>query len=388
MFALRLFRLVFGYVCFRAEGGFPERFINLCAQRGIDIRDVGIEQRVISAKIDARSYKKLRPIARASGMNLRVTEKKGLPFFLFRSRDRVGLAVGAVFFAVFVTAASLFVWNVDTCGSCAVSNEKLLQVAKELGVYPGAFLPRINPAFVNEQAMMKLSGKVSWVAVNIKGAEASVEVREYTERKQDETFGPPCNIVADFDGTLLTLEVFNGQKANFEGCGVKKGDLLISGIAENRDASSVFMEARGRATALHNDEITAVQGKDEKIGKYTKQKTVKFFRFFGITVPLGFFQRGGSYDEFYSESRLEYGKKELPFWIMRKTRLYYQEQTADVSAYLSFFDSFTSLAYNKYKQTNILSSKIQVKNENGRLSVFGYNKCIDFIGEKKLIDFG
>ena len=252
-----LFRLLFGYVRFCAYGGFAERFVNLCDLQKVKVRSLSFNEERLEGFVTARDYKKLRPVAKRSGMRLSCLSKHGLPFFLFRNRNRVGLAIGAAFFAVFMCIMSLFLWSVDTVGSERLSREEILSVAKSFGLREGAFIPKIDVHELSDSMITEMNGKLLWAAVNISGCRAVIEVRDYIQKPESKTYGEPCNIVADFDGLLLSLQVYNGTKANREGNGVKKGDLLISGssgwglqprtvIGQTRDGQLMLSVVDGR----------------------------------------------------------------------------------------------------------------------------------------------
>lgn len=389
MYLLKLFRFIVGYVAFTASGGFSERFLNLCSQQGINITDVKMNEKSVTAEIQASKYKKLRKIARLSGSKLRCTEKHGLYFFLRQRRDRVGLAVGAVFFVVFMSVASLFVWNVECVGSENLSEQTILEAAENAGIYPGAFCHSINQVQAANNIITELNGKLSWVSVNLRGSHAIVEVRDYIARRQDETYSDPCNIVADFDGVLLSVEVHNGTKANYEGGGVKKGDLLISGIAENRDTSSIFMEARGVITAVHQDSFSVRGSLKREVKKYRQYKTVKSIGLFGLKIPLGFFGAKGEYDEFSESAALYFGNVRLPFTIRKTTRAYYEtDEYAEKGKLCTvIFDDFTHEEYERYKNTTILENKISFPKSENMLTVSSESRCIDFMGVKQKIEF-
>ena len=389
MFFLKLLRYILGFVSFRAEGGFHERFLNLCSQRNIRLHNVKMNDKSFTAEIQASEYKRLRAVARLSGARLKCLEKHGLVFFLRRHEDRAGLAVGGVFFAVFMCFASLFVWNVETVGSEKLSSLEILLSAKKAGIYPGALSRDIRQTDAANDMITDLNGKLSWVSVNIKGSHAIIEVRDYMERRDDETYCEPCNIVADFDGVLLSVQVHNGTKASFEGSGVKKGDLLISGISENRDTSSIFMEARGVVTAIHNDTVTVKKDLERAVKKYVRKKTVSKLGFFGIRIPLGFFKDGLEYDEFEETAALYFGKVRLPFYILRVTRAYYEktiEEEAEKSITL-LFDEFTDTEYDEHKNTRILSTSIGISENQKQISVCCESECIDYMGVKQKIVF-
>ncbi|MCM1544636.1 MAG: sporulation protein YqfD, partial [Ruminococcus sp.] len=316
MFIIEFFRRIFGYVTFCASGGFGERFINLCASQSIEIRNIEICKNSIIADTKVKNYQRLRHIARKSGMTIRATKKHGLPFFCNKHKNRIGLLIGAVFFAAFMSIMSLFIWNVETVGSEKISSSEILGAVEEFGLKKGAFSAKVNEEEIVRQVMMKMSGKLSWMAVNIKGCHAVVEVRDYEPRPDDETYTDPCNIIADFDGLILSMDIYNGKKANYEGNGVSNGDLLISGIVENRDTSSQFMEARGEITALHNDEIKTETSAVNEMKIYKKIKAVSSLKFFWLKIPLGFFAADKAFDEFVTEEYVNYGDCELPLGII------------------------------------------------------------------------
>ena len=65
MFLVRLANFIYGYVVIIIEGMFPERFLNICARRGIYLWNVKKEGKYqISANISVRGFKMVRPVAK------------------------------------------------------------------------------------------------------------------------------------------------------------------------------------------------------------------------------------------------------------------------------------------------------------------------------------
>lgn len=385
---VKIVRFLKGYVKFSAEGGFSERFVNLCEQKRLGVRSLVFKEERLEGFVSASDYKKLRAVAKLSGMKLSCVSKYGLPFFLFKNRNRVGLAFGAAFFVLFMSIMSLFIWSIETVGSENISDAELLSVAEEYGLKTGCFRPFVDVHEISDGMIKSLNGRLLWVAVNISGSRAVVEVRDYIEKPESKTYSEPSNLVADFDGLLLSLEVHNGTKANFEGNGVKKGDLLISGIVENRDLSSVFYEARGTVTALHNNTVKAEVPLVGSCKRCIAKRSVYTLRLFWLKIPLGFFKSGGSYDEFKSESVLELDSHPMPFSVEKRTRIYYVAESGSTGLEKeAAFDEYTRLGYEKYKNTNVLKTRLTVKNDGKRLTVSGNSRCIDFMGVKQKINF-
>ena len=91
MFLIKLLRFLFGYVRFESGGGFPERFLNLCAQAHFPLWEVTSRGGTMKAFTTVKCYKKFRSYARKAGVRLRVKERRGLPFLLRRYRKRIGI---------------------------------------------------------------------------------------------------------------------------------------------------------------------------------------------------------------------------------------------------------------------------------------------------------
>ena len=93
---LRFFR---GYVIFEILGAFPERFINICMHRGIFVFNISRENGFFAAMY-LSDYRKIRTLAKKSGVHLRVRKRIGIPFLLAKYKNRRGLFVGLILFLV------------------------------------------------------------------------------------------------------------------------------------------------------------------------------------------------------------------------------------------------------------------------------------------------
>lgn len=386
MFLIKLYRFIVGSVVFEAYGGFGERFINLCCNRGIEIRDTKLNKNKIKAIVKADEYKYLRSIAKRSGMKLKAIKKYGIPFFVMKHKNRVGLLIGGILFSVLLFLSTFFIWSIDVTGGENISHDQIIEIMQTLGVKEGELRKNIDVKDVSEKAMQKLSSKVSWLSVNIKGTHANIEVRDYKPRKKDETYSSPCNIIADFDGLLLTASVTSGKKICKEGGGVNKGDILISGIVENRDTSSQFMEARGVITALHNVELKAETAATVKGITFENAKKSFTLSLFGIKVPL-VHQKDRSEDflTFQTEKKLKYANVVLPFSVIETTTVHKTEYTGQKNLSGVTADRFAQQFYEKFKNTLVLSSEISFKTQGETVALNSTSKCIDFMGKKQKI---
>ncbi len=380
IYILRYFR---GYVEFEASGGFIERFINLCAVNRIPTWDMEINKGNIKASVLRTNFKKLRKVSRKSGCKININQKCGLPFFMRKNKNRVGLLVSAVFLVVFFTVMNQFIWITEVTGTDTVSHEEIKNYVAESGLKAGTFTPSVDTVTISRNAVNHFNGRLMWMAINIKGSKAVIEVRDYVDEHEDKQFRDPCNIVADFEGKIISVEVINGYKEIHEGSAVKKGDLLISGVLENRDMSTSYCEARGRITALHSIEETAFYPiKSENRSQISKIKTRYSIYLFGMKIPLGYI-RNSSYN-FINEhnSYLNIDGNTLPFGII-KTVYCKTEGSRNNNNFgiLYCLDRFADNFYGKYKNTNILNSKLSIIKKDDGYKIKESLECIDFIGE-------
>lgn len=76
----RILRYIKGYVRIRITGYSPERFLNLCKYRKIPVWGLLPGRNFYDMNITIAGMKKLKPILKKTGTNLRILEKNGLPF--------------------------------------------------------------------------------------------------------------------------------------------------------------------------------------------------------------------------------------------------------------------------------------------------------------------
>lgn len=381
-----LFRFFKGYVTFEVSEGFLERFINLCTQRRIGIFDVKNVNSHIVAKISPKDFEKLNEIAIKSGSKIDIINESGLPFIISKNRHRVGLIYGSVFFLVFILIMNRFLWCVDSSGSEKYSKEQIIEVAQLVGVKQGVFLPLFDEKKAAREIYKYFDGELSWVSVNVKGSIAFIEVRDTkvpTEPQDEE----PCNIIADFDGVILSDETLSGIKSITKGNAVKKGDLLISGVIENEDSSTVYYKAKGNFTATHKTIANTERKYDKKCCTYKNSESYICLHIFGVDIPIKFKGFGKEKtDTFKYTQYIKFFDMNLPFGY---TRIFSVQNDDTISkkhvSYIYTCNEYEKETYEKYKNTNIISYKVNILNGTSSIAVTGEYDCIDFIGVEQPI---
>ena len=321
MLVVRLVRFFLGYVSFKAYGGFAERFINLCRLNNIVLWNLRCRDSVITACTDCRGYKKIRTVARKSGMRVRMQGKHGLPFFAERHSRRIGLVIGACLCASIVIILSTRIWSIDVIGNKRIPAETIIAVFEELGVKKGSSASKFDIGLTEIEAQKRLDG-IAWLNMNISGSTVMIEVRETVESPEiDEDKTTPTDIVAARDGQIVILRPFNGTAEQITGTSVLKGDLLISGIEENGDKTVSFCRASGYVVARTNRKIKTAVQTEFKTFRIKESKKSYILDFIFFSIPLG-----RQYDGAYKEKNfITINGVTLPVTLTACRKNYYEE---------------------------------------------------------------
>lgn len=283
---LRLLRLWRGYVRFEILSPFPERFINLTVRKRIPIWDTARRNGRAYASMYNRDYRRIRPDARKAKARLRILKRRGLPVLIHRYRGRVGLAIGALMFALTVFVMSQFIWSVEITGIDRISQTEIQEDLRQEGFFVGAFKPAMDFDEISRNVMIR-NKDVGWMAINVTGSYASVEIKEEQLPPAVENIYDPCNIKASCDAVIVRSEVREGKMLLTEGSGVVKDQLLVSGVIEDAlgGVSFVHADAVIEAKTVHRAtfECGTAQQKACFTGTIHERKTLCFL---GADLPL------------------------------------------------------------------------------------------------------
>lgn len=384
---VKLLKYLLGYVVFEAKGGFCERFINLCAMRRINIWDVALSDDVIRAKIGIKKFAKLRSIAKKTGAKISIVQRRGLPFYLRNNKDRIGLLIGVGIFIFFMTVMNSFVWCIQTVDSEKFSREQILQAAGNAGLSYGIWVKNFDEEKAAREIYKAFEGELSWVKVNIKGSLAVVDFRDKVKKIEKDEKGEPSNIIADFDGVIISDETFQGSKNKSRGDTVVIGDVLISGVVEGVDMKPLYYQAKGNFSALHTVSKEFLMKNDTPFYKNKAIDESLAVIIFGLEIPISFYGYTAENSKCLTyESYIEFEGYRLPFGIKKTVAVNYnKKEINDRNKGLIGIFKYSEYIYKSFKNTNILSYKVKTTKTSDGLKVSGEYQCIDFIGQSRAI---
>lgn len=377
-----------GYISIIIEGLFPERFINLCTKNKIPLWNIHRKTEIgITADIGTMDFKKLRKISRNSRCKVHIYKKCGLPFFLYRHRKRKALVLGFAIFFTLLWGLTQFVWVIDITGNKKIEDTVILEYAKKGGLKTGMLAVTVESKKVQNYIMTNME-ELSFVSVNRTGTTVQIDVREREEQREHFDKNTPSNIIATQSGVIESVLVQSGTASVKKGDIVYKGQLLVSGAADNAYLGIKYSnsDAQIKARVWHEKTVDLPYYIEEKVptGEVKRKKTIKFFDF-SVNLYIKNKILFEKYDILSYTNYISLGKgKILPIGVETTSYEEYEikrtELTEEETKKL-LLDDLNKL----YKDSEIISRTFEIKN-NKMTAVF---ECIEEIGrEEELNDNG
>lgn len=220
---------LFGCLLVEIRGFSLERFFNMCGVHGIEIWNVSDTGGSCRFYLTVKGFKKIKPIVRKSKVRLRILDKFGLPFFLYRNRKRKLYAAGLITFFTVLYLLSGFIWDIEFDGNHMYTYDTLIKYCETEEIRYGMRKSKIDCDAL-EEALRSAFPEITWVSARVSGTRLLVKIKENevmsTIPAKDES---PRDLVAQTDGVITSMIVRRGVPAVSVGDEVKKGDVLVSG---------------------------------------------------------------------------------------------------------------------------------------------------------------
>ena len=354
MIVTTLLRAFAGTVELQVSGGYPERFLNLLNRNRIGVWDLRKEGNCIFLRMARRDYKKIRPFVRKSGVTVHVIGKHGAPVLLHKYRRRKGILVGVLLAFGVMAAMSCFVWDVEVVGNQSLSSQQVLDLFEGYGIKPGILRSKVDPGKLQKQAMLDLP-EVSWISIYLNGTKAVIQLKERVVPPDIIPEDTPCNLIASKEGQIKRVEAYDGQTVVKLNQGVKKGDLLVSGIVTDSLGQNTY-EIR----------VPLEQTKRESTGKVI---TRRYLGVFGTQLPLFLAtQLRGQYEIEHTEQPVTLFGFSLPMKLYTLTYREYTEEQINYTEQEAEQEALRQLEEKKAQElsdVDIISEQTEGNLENG-----------------------
>ena len=245
-----------GQVLVHIESGCPERVVNLCAGAEVPFWDVQWLSPVeLTLRTTRRGLAQVRRAAEQVGAAATVRREQGAPLLARRLRRRYVLLAAALLTVLLVVEGNFTIWEFQVSGNETVSDEAVLRALEDYGITIGTRSLDIDQKDMRNHVLLELEDVV-WLAVNVRGCVARVQVVERV-RGQDMVEDGPANVVARRPGLVTRVEALGGQAAVVPGDTVTQGQLLISGAVDLDNGGLRWQHGMGRVWARTWYELTA-----------------------------------------------------------------------------------------------------------------------------------
>ena len=383
---ISFFRFLFGENEFSASSDDATRLLNLFMDYRVVYRDFMSEDDRVTFRCSSYSSLIITRLCRKNGIELTKTYSRGIPPALYRYRKRAGLFVGALIAAALLFIYDDYVWDITVSGNETVTYSEVVEALENHGLSVGSVISELNVDRI-KTAVMVDDDRIAWMAINVEGTVAHVQIRE-NEKANGDTPKKPANVVAALDGQIEKVEVFRGSAAVISGQAVRKGDILISGIKDLKTGGFSVTRANGRVYAI-TERTFRVEIPYEYEQKNYEKAEIKEISviFFGKIIKV--LKINGNNGEFCDTiDRVDMidlpGGNYLPFGIKRVESIPYSVTDGRYTA-----DEAMELAYYRLEQdisasvpdAQILSKKIESEIGEDSYVLICTVRCIEDIAE-------
>lgn len=314
---VNLLRWISGYYDISVEGKFTERFINLASRKGVNLWKLKKINGCIYCCVKKSESAIIQTAAEKTRNSIHIINEHGLPFILRKYRHRSGLLAGAVLFVIFCKIMSCFIWSIDYHLPAMINKYEMQSLLEEYGFHEGAYSKGLDVSGIIDRVSLR-DNRISWMSINIIGSCAEVHVSpdlSQTINKRDTSL--TSNMLSLADGTVTRIKVKNGTAKIAVGDGIKKGQMLVSGVMEYNDGTTVIVDSNAQvfAKTARSTEITIP--KNIEVPVFSEDTAVKNeLVLFGITIPFSLQDTPESRHIKTTESQqLTFLEKRLPLYV-------------------------------------------------------------------------
>lgn len=389
-----------GYLRIRITGYSPERFLNLCKHKGIEMWGLEAKSQAYEMYMTVSGFRKLKPILKKTRTHIIVLERYGVPFFFHKYRKRKVFFISIFLCIGMIYILSRFIWNIDIKGNQTITDEVLIEYLETESVYHGMKRNEVNCEKIDTN-IRKNFDEIIWVSTSLDGCNIIIQVKENTDTFQvGQIEEEPSDIISIADGIVTQIITRSGVPCVKEGDSVKTGDLLVTGTVEvKNDAGEVVREDYKAADADIYAEVqipyediceTVYQAK-----KYTNKRHKEIYiTLFGYRIALGIKKaETNNYEIQSQETKLQmnqnfrlpisYGEyKGKGYQFIEKKRTKEEKETIlnyNLDLYCKELEESGAI---------ILEKLIQIVEEENGMRAKGYLKVTQPIGTtRKSVDF-
>ncbi len=267
------------------------RFINLCVNRQIELRDICESGGIYSMKLSVKDFFLIKDILKKTGTRIKITRREGFHFWIKKQAKRKIFLAGPFLCLFLLWFLSRFLWSVELVGNRQLTKDMMEDFLIRQGVYYGMPLKEIPL----QEIKIKLREEyevINWVSISVEGTKLEIRLKEndvWIEEREDL---PGTNLVASADGVVTDILVRQGTPLVKKGDEVKKGDILVEGKVMIPDQDGVikkieYCQGDGDVWILSKQKIQETVELTHRKRDYSGREKVRYYLELG-EKKLGF----------------------------------------------------------------------------------------------------
>jgi len=282
---MKMLKILRGYLRIRVWGFSPERFMNLCSNKGILLWDIVRDGDVYYMNISIKGFWGLRPIAKKTGTRVAILERYGLPFFWPKLLKRKVFVMGLLCAIAFWILSSFYIWNIEIDGNYQITEDVFESFLRENMVTIGMRRDDLDIEELEKQ-IRRAFPQITWASARLIGTRLQIDIKEndapitIDEEKTEEG----KDLVAQYGGTVVSMIVRSGVPKVSIGDAIERGDVLIEGKVPiynedktlreyqyvDADADIMLEHTRSFTASLPFDHVEKEYTGREEAGSYLK----------------------------------------------------------------------------------------------------------------------
>ena len=279
-----------GIVRVCVTGYAPERFLNLCQKNGIQLMNITPVFKGFEMDMKKSDFFCVKPYLKKTGTKIKILQKVGLPFVLFRYRKHICFPLGILTALVFLFVMAQFLWEIEILGNDYITDYHLLNYLQKEEIGIGLPLRKISCEELEEQIRNDYPN-IAWISIRLEGTRMIVDLQEVkTDNKSnmdtEHTYGSErSDLIASKSGIVTSIITRDGTPLVKVGEQVEMDQVLISGCMELYDDYGTvidyqYCDANGDIviafTENYVDTIPRFYEKSLKTGKTRKGIQIRF----------------------------------------------------------------------------------------------------------------
>ena len=301
-----------GFCVYSENGSDCNKFINALRNSSVQFYGLTMIHSRLYGYVRSMDFSRLCSIAESHKLVCRMQERKGVFYTTKGYHKRYGLIIGMVLSLGLISFLSDRVMIIEIGGNTSKSETHVISLLRDAGIYIGSSISDIDLRYAERQ-IKRMDKDIDWIGIRNTGSRVVVEIEDITNPPEMERKNTPCNIVAARDAQIKSVRVYNGMLIPMVGDGVKKGDVIISGVVDTQYGRSYYVHSIGEITGIYSDRMTFSQPLECEETVYTGEMIRKAVNIFGLTIPLDMEKPPEGEYEYYEESfPLRLGKITFP----------------------------------------------------------------------------